>query len=239
MASTKNFTPKVNRAYQLEDGRIGILKFVGRTFFKPGVDWYGLELSEEYKGKNNGSVQGTSYFKCKQGQGVFVKRGKIVKETSARKGKKKTKIHKAGSREIGRNNYKAAEFEIQDTGGFLEEKTSSKKGKGKVQKKLGPREIGRIEYEAAEFETPEDSGSFLEERTAGATSTKKAAKKLGPREIGRNEDYAAAEFETQDTGNFLEERVTHNANEAGTAEHKAGPVETGRSDYNPGPPPGS
>lgn len=231
-----NFTPKVNRVYELQDGRVGVLKFVGRTFFKPGVDWYGFELNENFKGKNNGSCQGVSYFKCKVGQGVFVKRAKIVKEVSARKGKKKTKIHKAGSREIGRNDYKAAKYEIQDTGSFLEEKTSGSKSTAKAEKKLGPREIGRIDYDAVELETPEDTGSFLEERVAGSTSTKKAAKKQGPREIGRNEDYDAAEFEVpQEAGSFLDERTTHSANEAGKAEHKLGPREIGTSDYNPGP----
>jgi len=190
-----SFTPKKNRVYELDGGKVGTLKFIGRTFFKPGMDWFGFELSEDFKGKNNGSVQGTTYFKCKSGQGIFVKRNKIIAETSHRKGKKKTKVHKAGSRETGRIEYKQPEYELQDTGSFLEERTASTGGSGKV------------------------------------------SKKLGPREIGRNEDFETPEYEIQDTGNFLEERLAPSTSEAGeTAVHKAGPVETGKIEYNPGSP---
>ena len=36
---------KIGRAYELKDGRVGTLKFEGKTFFKPGVVWYGFEVN--------------------------------------------------------------------------------------------------------------------------------------------------------------------------------------------------
>jgi dynactin complex subunit len=38
--------------YELDDGRVGECKFIGRTFFKAGVDWYGFELTGDQVGKN-------------------------------------------------------------------------------------------------------------------------------------------------------------------------------------------
>merc|ERR1719167_1894686 len=83
--------------YELVDGRIGTLKFEGKTFFKPGVIWYGFELGDSFEGNNDGTVAGGNYFKCKKGQGVFVKRGKIKGKASARDarvGKKKLNTKK-------------------------------------------------------------------------------------------------------------------------------------------------
>lgn len=55
----------------LADGRQAIVKFIGETHFAPG-EWIGLEL-EDGSGKNDGSVQGQSYFECEMGRGMFVK----------------------------------------------------------------------------------------------------------------------------------------------------------------------
>lgn len=49
----------------------GILRFVGFTKFKEGV-WAGIELYEEGKGKNDGSVNGERYFSCAPSTGIFV-----------------------------------------------------------------------------------------------------------------------------------------------------------------------
>lgn len=57
--------------------KMGVVKFVGETRFQPG-EWIGVALDRP-NGKHNGSVQGVSYFKCKQKHGVFVKIDKIMK----------------------------------------------------------------------------------------------------------------------------------------------------------------
>ena len=49
----------------------GIVRFVGATSFAAGK-WIGVELDGP-TGKNNGSVQGKSYFSCRDGYGVFVR----------------------------------------------------------------------------------------------------------------------------------------------------------------------
>ena len=70
---------KMNWTYELEDGRIGTVKFMGNTEFAKG-NWVGLELAEGFKGKHNGTVEGTKYFAVqKKGQGVMVKANKIKK----------------------------------------------------------------------------------------------------------------------------------------------------------------
>lgn len=55
----------------LPDGKVGIVKFVGTTHFKPGL-WVGVELDTP-SGKNDGSVNGVSYFTCKSKFGIFVR----------------------------------------------------------------------------------------------------------------------------------------------------------------------
>jgi len=47
------------------------VRFVGSTRFAPG-DWVGLELDDRV-GKNDGSIQGVTYFKCPPNHGVFVR----------------------------------------------------------------------------------------------------------------------------------------------------------------------
>ena len=49
----------------------GVVRFVGATSFAAGK-WIGVELDGP-NGKNNGSVQGKSYFSCRDGYGVFVR----------------------------------------------------------------------------------------------------------------------------------------------------------------------
>eukprot|EP01134_Creolimax_fragrantissima_P003406 CFRG3406T1 len=51
--------------------KIGVLRFLGTTDFASG-EWAGIELSTP-DGKNNGSVQGKSYFECAPKHGLFVK----------------------------------------------------------------------------------------------------------------------------------------------------------------------
>lgn len=53
-------------------GKRGVIKFVGKTQFAPGV-WVGVELIEP-TGKNNGSLNGVEYFTCSKpgNYGIFV-----------------------------------------------------------------------------------------------------------------------------------------------------------------------
>ena len=54
----------------------GVVKFVGTTNFAPGK-WIGIQLPVP-KGKNNGSVQGESYFTCPDRCGLFVRQNQIL-----------------------------------------------------------------------------------------------------------------------------------------------------------------
>jgi dynactin 1 len=49
----------------------GIVRFIGTTAFATGK-WVGVELDVP-SGKNNGAVQGKSYFTCRDNCGVFVR----------------------------------------------------------------------------------------------------------------------------------------------------------------------
>mmetsp|Transcript_777 Transcript_777/g.667 ORF Transcript_777/g.667 Transcript_777/m.667 type:complete len:138 (+) Transcript_777:82-495(+) len=98
---------KMNWTYELEDGRIGTLKFMGATEFAKGT-WCGLELSDQFKGKHNGTVEGTKYFSVlKKGQGIMVKSSKIKKRVASKKGKVGgTGKHKKGAVDTGKAKWK-------------------------------------------------------------------------------------------------------------------------------------
>merc|ERR1711971_97285 len=67
------FEVHTNRRVRLDDGRIGIVKYKGCTAFgKSGEDWIGIVI-EYGKGQHNGSVNGRSYFRCRDGKGVMVR----------------------------------------------------------------------------------------------------------------------------------------------------------------------
>merc|ERR1719189_1525529 len=52
---------------------------MGSTEFAKGT-WVGLELANGFKGKHNGTVEGTKYFSVNvKGQGVMVKAEKVKK----------------------------------------------------------------------------------------------------------------------------------------------------------------
>lgn len=63
-------------------GRSAIVRFIGTTKFAPGT-WVGLELDSPV-GKNDGSVQGVQYFKCKHpgNFGVFVRQSLLESNQS-------------------------------------------------------------------------------------------------------------------------------------------------------------
>lgn len=49
----------------------GTVRFAGPALFAPGK-WVGVEL-DDAKGKNNGVVQGKSYFHCEDNYGLMVR----------------------------------------------------------------------------------------------------------------------------------------------------------------------
>jgi len=72
-------TPTIHDSVVLDDNLKGMIKFIGSIKGKEGI-FYGIELSE-IKGKNDGSVDGVTYFKCGAKKGLFVNRKKIIQIT--------------------------------------------------------------------------------------------------------------------------------------------------------------
>lgn len=52
-----------------------LCRFIGETDFAAGL-WIGLSFSEPI-GKNNGTVQGREYFRCKPKHGMMVRRSRV------------------------------------------------------------------------------------------------------------------------------------------------------------------
>ena len=68
----------MNHRYILDDGRIGVCRFKGRTAFgKSSEDWIGIVV-EYGTGRHNGTVNGKTYFRCRAGQGAMVQTERIL-----------------------------------------------------------------------------------------------------------------------------------------------------------------
>lgn len=59
----------------------GLIKFLGKTEFAPGL-WAGI-LLEDPVGKNDGSVAGIKYFSCEPLRGIFARPSKLSKSSGA------------------------------------------------------------------------------------------------------------------------------------------------------------
>jgi len=78
--SRNGFEIHTRKRYRLDDGRIGICMFKGRTDFgKSSEDWVGLKV-EVGEGEHDGSVRGKYYFRCRMGKGLFVRPYDIVED---------------------------------------------------------------------------------------------------------------------------------------------------------------
>merc|ERR1712190_218450 len=78
----------------LSKGRIGLIRFIGKTQFGLG-EWIGIELYNELiKTRHNGAVIGKRYFRCPPHRGIFVRRS-LIKENIAvlEIEKEKKKLH--------------------------------------------------------------------------------------------------------------------------------------------------
>lgn len=67
--------PPLGAIVDIPVGR-GVVRFAGTTAFQPGPTWIGIELYEA-NGKNNGTIQGVTYFNCKPKFGVFVRLSQV------------------------------------------------------------------------------------------------------------------------------------------------------------------
>ncbi|XP_074656043.1 kinesin-like protein KIF13A isoform X2 [Tubulanus polymorphus] len=65
--------------------KTGVVKFLGMTEFAAG-QWVGLELDQR-EGKNDGSVKGVRYFKCRSRHGIFVRHDKLIMDKKRRRSK--------------------------------------------------------------------------------------------------------------------------------------------------------
>lgn len=66
--------PVLGAVVSVPAGR-GIVRFCGATSFAAGK-WVGIELLDG-KGKNDGTINGVAYFRCKPNCGVFVRPSQV------------------------------------------------------------------------------------------------------------------------------------------------------------------
>lgn len=71
LSSLPNVTLETGMNVFVTGADFGVVKYIGTTEFAKGV-WLGIELRRP-NGKNDGSVKGHRYFKCKPSYGLFVK----------------------------------------------------------------------------------------------------------------------------------------------------------------------
>ncbi|XP_044734163.1 restin homolog isoform X2 [Chrysoperla carnea] len=99
LASISNVDLKIGdrvivRSSATTGSKPGILRFIGATQFAPG-EWCGVELDDPI-GKNDGSVDGISYFECQPFYGLFTPIHKVSKSPSTRR-PSACVVHRPGS----------------------------------------------------------------------------------------------------------------------------------------------
>jgi len=231
---------RVNRVYQLTDGRIGTCKFIGKTRFAKGT-WIGLALSEGHgKGTHDGTVYGKRYFRCRAGMGIFVKPDKIrrwMKKDIA------TGIIAKMESMVDRNKMKATALEVL---GDIEEEDKNEDlfRAATIDKAWKPADYGLVP----------DHGSAMKEKSTYAESElrknfgRKATKKMTIAEFqqwaleGQNTEriekivnWKAADFNDENLWEEIRYDISLpvsvlNANSGLKAAKKLGAIDIGRSD---------
>jgi len=56
---------------------LAIVRFIGTTLFADGI-WIGIEFLSRSLGKNDGSVNGHTYFQCKPSYGLFIRPNRLT-----------------------------------------------------------------------------------------------------------------------------------------------------------------
>jgi|SRR5579859_1524555 dynactin complex subunit len=87
----------------------GTVRFAGSTSFAQGK-WIGVELDGK-NGKHNGTVQGKSYFSCRDGYGIFVRPAAI----KILEGARRVSVDEAGKGKVG---YSRNVIDVDGASGF-------------------------------------------------------------------------------------------------------------------------
>jgi len=99
-ATFGGFKLKINYRYRLDDNRIALCRFIGIPLFaKTSEEWIGMVIEHNGEGEHDGTVQNKSYFRCRDGKGVFVRPFRIIEDLGINT-KQLTKEQIKGSPEI-------------------------------------------------------------------------------------------------------------------------------------------
>jgi len=80
-ATFGGFKVRPNYRYRLDDGRIGQCRYIGHPLFaKTSEKWIGMVIEFNGEGEHDGSVQNKSYFRCRDGKGVFVRPFRLIED---------------------------------------------------------------------------------------------------------------------------------------------------------------
>ena len=88
----------------LADGRLGSVRFNGRVEGLNSGFWLGIEVDEQFEGRNDGYVDGFMIFGCKSGKGVFVRPSKVKKHVPKIEIPKKETQNPAAKKSSARRN---------------------------------------------------------------------------------------------------------------------------------------
>eukprot|EP01084_Bolivina_argentea_P289833 497776_1 len=99
-ATYGGFKATINYRYRLDDNRIGLCRFIGIPLFaKTSEQWIGMVIEHNGEGEHDGSVQNKSYFRCRDGKGLFVRPFRLIEDLGINT-IQLTKGQIAGSKEI-------------------------------------------------------------------------------------------------------------------------------------------
>lgn len=244
----------VGKLYELDDGRLGLCMYKGRTMFNKKGIWIGLQL-ENAEGKHNGTVHGRKYFLCREGKGVFVRPNRIkrlVTEVSKSNinpnDKKVIKCPRRG-RYIRKDtimNLVELTTPTYSKRGLMEQERRNSHRKKRVAERLSGWQPAQYDIE------PDDSYVFTPktlytEKELHANYGEECDTKLRVSEImedGVNTEWERAKFLVEsnlaDHGGLFYPRSKLRKNLNEKADHKPGAIETGHAEsYNKPVYPGS